>query len=72
MAMLEPPAPKRRPRKLYALAAIAAGAGVVAFELRKLPHLADEAYFWLIIAGLAILVGLVDLLAKPPDANPPS
>jgi hypothetical protein len=54
------------------MAAIAAGAGVVAFELRKLPHLADEAYFWLIIAGLAILVGLVDLLAKPPDANPPS
>lgn len=67
---------KRRNRKVFALAAIVAGSLVFLFELREFGKVGPEAWFWLLIAGLAILLGVVELVSRPardggnePDAS---
>ena len=62
----------QRPRKSWrlpsALAAIA-GVGLFAFEYRRLQAGDTEAYFWIIVAGLIILLGLAGALAWGGDGQ---
>ena len=53
---------------MFAVAAVVAGAAVLALEIPLLlaGKASPDAWFWVIIAGLLLLLGLVDLLAPTP------
>jgi hypothetical protein len=61
----------RPPKRLSAGIAAAAGVGLVMFELGRLRQGDAEAYFWLFVGGLMVLLGLIGLFERAGDGPRP-
>ena len=60
--------PRRKPSRLFPALAIVAGAALAVFELRLLWQGAGgEAWFWLAVAVLMLVLGTYGLLDQPAD-----
>ena len=58
-------------RKLFALLVAAAGAYLLIYEIRDYRTSEPfEAWFWMAIAVLAILLALIEILSKTPPRKP--
>ena len=70
MDQQRPPDPEREPaaksKRLMPAIATAGGVALAAFELRRLGQSGGEAWFWLLVAALMIVLGLVGLFQPPP------
>lgn len=64
-----PPNGKRKPRRLYSAAAAAGGVTLLVFELRRLHETGAEGWFWTLVAGLMIVMGLIGLLQHDPGGG---
>jgi hypothetical protein len=59
---------KQRRRRIFASIGLAAGVGLLYFELaHRQDSASGEFSFWIIVAGLLIVFALVELSSKPPD-----
>ena len=59
--------PKRRTGKLFPALAVIGGVVLVVFEVGQIRRGAGgEVWFWLVVAGLMIVLGLFGLFDKPP------
>ena len=56
----------RKPGRLIPALAVVGGAALAAFELRHFHAAGPAVWFWLFVAGLMIVMGLIGLLEKPP------
>jgi hypothetical protein len=64
-------------RKTWPVLALVAGAALVYFELSRDGGVTVENWFWLLVGGLAVILGLIDLIQRitgkspepPPDAD---
>lgn len=63
---------KRKPRRLYAVAAAVGGFALLVFELRRLHETGPEGWFWLFVAALMIVLGLVGALDRDSNGVPPA
>ena len=62
----------RKPRRLYSAAAAVGGFTLLVFELRRLHETGAEGWFWLLVAALMIILGMIGVLHRDPDAAPPA
>ena len=59
---------KQRHRRIFASIGLAAGVGLLYFELAHRHESAGgEFSFWIIVAGLLIAFALFELFSQPPD-----
>ena len=62
----------KRPRKnsrIYSALAVVAGLVFLSFEIRRITLGDEEAWFWAIIGGLIVLLGLAGVLQRDPVEN---
>ena len=64
------PNAKRKPRRLYSAAAAVGGVVLLVFELRRLHETGPEGWFWIMVAGLMIVLGMYGLLQRHADDGP--
>ena len=62
----------RKPRRLYSAAATIGGLTLLVFELRRLHETGAEGWFWVFVAALMIVMGMIGLLQRDPDGVPPA
>lgn len=53
-----------KPKRTYSAIAVLFGIGLVVFEVRRYPKDGPEIWFWLVVAGLMIVLGLFGLFQK--------
>ena len=58
--------PKRKPRRIFSAIAAACGAALLVFELRRFRDEGPEAWFWIAIAALMIVMGLTGAFQRTP------
>jgi len=57
----------RKPKRVYSLLAAAAGAGLLAFELSRLQRSGPESWFWILVGGLMVVLGLFGVFQRPEE-----
>jgi hypothetical protein len=60
-----PPTP-RKPRRIFSAIAAACGVALLVFELRHFRDEGPEAFFWIAIAALMIVMGGIGVFQRPP------
>lgn len=53
-------------RKFWSALALLAGAALIFFELRSARGVTGDNVFWLLVGGLIVVLGLIDLVQKRP------
>jgi hypothetical protein len=54
-------------RRFWPVLALLAGVALVYFELRRAGGVTVENVFWLLVAGLIVVLSLIDLFQKRPE-----
>ena len=54
----------RKPRRIFSAIAAACGVALLAFELRRFRDEGPEAYFWIAIAALMIVMGGIGVFQR--------
>ena len=60
---------KRKPRRLYSAVAAVGGFALLVFELRRLHESGPEGWFWILVAALMIVLGMIGLFQRDPDGT---
>jgi hypothetical protein len=56
-------------RRYWPVLALLAGVALAYFEIHRAGGVTAENGFWLLIAGLIVVMSLIDLFQKRPDSN---
>ena len=54
-----------RPRRIFGILALAAGIVLIMLEVGSYRQGGEISWFWIAVAGLAIVLGIYDISAKP-------
>ena len=55
----------RKPRRIFSALAAACGIALLLFEVRRFRDEGPEAWFWIAIASLTIVMGLIGVFQRP-------
>jgi hypothetical protein len=58
-------------RRYWPVLALLAGVALAYFEIHRAGGVTADNVFWLLIAGLIVLMSLIDLVQKPSDPGDP-
>ena len=58
--------PTRKPRRIFSALAAAGGVALLVFELRRFHDEGPEAWFWIAVAALMIVMGLIGVFQRRP------